>query len=314
MRILILGGGNGFIGWNLSKYFAQNPDNIIYSSFFQERKPGVKNVIYIYGDLTKREEVENLFNEAGPDIVILAAAYTTSSKDVVENPWKHNTTNSCMNPLVFEICHTHKIKHCIWFSCSTMYPSSPKSQKEIDWKLGSPITKQYQLVAAMKTYSEQLCEIYGNMGVCKYTAIRLSNVFGPGDKQDLSKAHFLPSIIKKISESKENLSVWGNPDSARRDFIFIDDVVSMVNKIIHLQKNNFELFNCGCGYSRSVGEVIDIVKEISGKNGLKVIYDSSKPNIPVDISLNCEKAKEILGWEPKIDFRDGLKRTLDFIE
>ena len=186
-------------------------------------------------------EVDELFKRTKPDIVLHAAAYTTGSKDVVEAPWKHVTTNTIINALVLEACNTHKVEHTVFFSCSVPYQSKDTPQKETDWNPGDEIPKSYFGVGNMKVFTERLCEFYSRLGG-KFTAIRNSNIYGPWDKTDFDKCHMLPAQIRKVCEATNTLEVWGDGVSTKRDVLYVSDVVGLVDAVINNQKKNYELF------------------------------------------------------------------------
>jgi GDP-L-fucose synthase len=297
--ILVLG-GTGFIGNNCANYLGL------------EKGYTVTYPISRTYDLTKRDDVDRLFLESKPDIVIHCAAKTTNSKDVVLAPWNHVTDNTLMNALVFEACHRYKVKHCIFMSCSVMYQPKDKPQTELDWNPGDEIYPAYFGVGNMKVYSEKLCEFYSRLGKCKYTVIRNSNVFGPHDKFEINKCHMLPALVMKVVDATDSIEVWGDPvNQAKRDIIYVDDVVSLVDKIIEKQTTPFERFNCGQGKAYSVSDIVNLVQKAVGKN-LKITYNTSKPNIPTTVILDCEKAKKLLGWEPKTSIEEGLKKTVEW--
>jgi GDP-L-fucose synthase len=297
-KILVLGHA-GFIGSNILKHFGNNKED---------------SIVYLYEkvDLTNEEGVNGLFNGLNPDIVIHCAAETTNSKDVIHAPWKHVTSNVIMNALVFEACHRYKVKHCIFMSCSVMYQPKDYPQKESYWNPGEELYPAYFGVGHMKVYSERLCEFYSRLGVCKFTVIRNSNVFGPKDKFHPDKCHVVAATIKKVVDATDSIEVWGDPvNQAKRDIIYVEDVVTLVDKIIEKQITPFERFNCGQGKAYSVSDIVNLVQKSVGKN-LKITYNTSKPNIPTTVILDCEKAKKLLGWEPKVSIEEGLKRTVEW--
>jgi GDP-L-fucose synthase len=315
-KLLILG-AQGFLGANLVDFFSKNTNYDIYcTSSLSKKKPFSQKVnIYYKADLTFKSTVENLFATIKPDVVILAAANTSSSKDVIENPLNHVTDNCLINPLVIDACSRHKVKHMVFFSCSTMYENSDKPQKESDWNMGTPIYPPYWPVALMKIWTENLCKMYASLGNTKYTAIRLSNVFGPKDKLDLNRAHLVPSQIIKILKAKDKLEVWGDKDpknQAWRDIIYVDDVVDMVDLVLKKQQTSFELYNCGQGEAFPVSEIVGKIQKAAGKEDLKITYNNSKPNIPTTVILDCKKAKKELGWVPKTSIEDGLSKTIEW--
>lgn len=309
-KILILG-GQGFIGINIAKHFVNQKKFNVYATKHVADRYSDKNIKYITCDLTQKSSVEALFSSICPDIVIHAAAVTTGSKDVIEKPYLHVTDNMIMNSLVFEACHRHKVEHCVFFSCTVMYQPKDYAQKESDWKIEDEIYKSYYGVGSMKVFSERLCEFYSRLGNTKFTAIRHSNVYGSFDKYDLNKCHVLPAMVNKVVNAKDSLEIWGD-GKAKRDLVYISDLVDFVDKCLNKQKSNYELFNCGAEKAFSIREIIETIQKILNKNNLKFIYDESKPNIPTTVILNCEKAKKILKWSPVYDLEKGLTETVEW--
>ena len=85
-----------------------------------------------------------------------------------------------------------------------------------------------------------MCNFYSSLGITKYTVIRHSNIYGPYDKFDLEKSHFMGATITKVLTAKKNIEVWGEGKESR-DFVFIDDLVKFIEKSILFQKSFFEI-------------------------------------------------------------------------
>ncbi len=309
-KILILGGANGFIGRNLVNYFKNNENFDVYSSWNKDLPIYDKKCLYLQADLTLKDDVKSLFNLVRPEIVLQFAAYTTNAKDVIESPMSHSTTNYIINSLVLEAAHKFGVKHFIYPSCSTMYASKEIPQTEVEWSLDT-IPHCYKHVAYMKTAVERMCEAYASMGKCKYTVVRQSNIFGPHDKTNLEQAHVFASMVTKICAATDTLEIWGD-GKAKRDLLYIDDLVDMIDRVIKYQQTPYEIYNCGQGKAYSILEIIQAIQEVTNKKDLKLVYNNSKPNIPTITILDTSKAKNELGWEPKISFEDGVKKTVEW--
>lgn len=303
---LLICGANGFIGRSCVEYFHKTQKYNITATYFSDGPTCMLNgVESVNVDLREEREVKKLIQ--GKDIIIQAAATTTGAKDVIERPYLHVTDNAVMNSWIFREAMLNKTTHVIFPSCTVMYQPKDFPQKETDWSASDRIYKNYFGVGNTKVYLENMCEFYSTLGETKFTAIRHSNVYGPYDKFDLDKCHVVPAFVNKIINSDKVLDVWGNGE-AKRDIIYIDDLVSMIESTIEKQTTKYELFNCGCGTAYSIKELAEVIMKVNGKN-LTLKYDPSKPNIPTTVILNCDKAKSMLGWEPKIGIEDGLKRT-----
>lgn len=309
MKNLLICGGEGFIGRNCVEHFSKYSDYKITSTYFSKQKYNpVDGVEYIQVDLRDENQVKEIVKNK--DIIIQAAATTTGSKDVINNPYIHVTDNAVMNSWLFRESVLNNVEHLIFMSCTVMYQSKNSPQKESDWSPSDEIYENYFGVGNTKVYLENMCKFYSKLGNTKFTAIRHSNVFGPYDKYDLDKCHVVPAFINKIINSTDTLDVWGD-GSASRDIIFIDDLVDMVEKIIKKQSTKYELYNCGIGKAYSIKELANSIMEVNNKK-LNLIFDKTKPNIPTIVVLDCEKAKKELGWYPKTDILKGLEITSEW--
>jgi len=306
-KILICG-GTGFIGRNLVENLSKNKNYQVYATYNTTKKIKIKNVKWIKGDLRKDSFSKKITKNI--DVVIQAAATTTGSKDVVMQPFVHVTDNAVMNAYLFRNSYLNKVKHVIFFSCTTMYKSSKRPIKENNFNPLKDIEPKYFGVATTKVYNENMCDFYSRIGKTKFTAIRHSNIYGPYDKYDLERSHVFGATVTKVMTAKKEIVVWGR-GTEKRDLLHVDDLVSFIKLSIKKQKNKFELLNCGAGYSISINNLVKKIIKISGKK-LKIKYDLSKPTIPTYLSVNCDMARKKFGWKPKVNLDNGIKKTVDW--
>jgi len=304
-KILICG-ATGFIGRNLIEDLSKNKNNKIYATFNKRKKQNLKNVTWVKGDLRNDDFSKRITKNI--DIVIQAAATSSGSKDVVLRPYLHVTDNAVMNAYLFRNSYLNKVKHVIFFSCTTMYKSSKKPVKENEFNSIKDIVPKYFGCGTTKVYNEAMCEFFSRIGETKFTVIRHSNVYGPYDKYDLERSHVFGATITKVMKAKDEVIVWGK-GTEERDLVHVDDLVNFVKLSIAKQKKKFRLLNCGAGYSISIGNLVKKIIKISNKK-LKIKYDLTKPTIPFVLSVNCNIAKKELDWKPKISLDEGIKSTI----
>ena len=305
MKIIICG-ATGFIGRNLVEFFNKNGNEII--AVFNKRKPfcpSSENLRWINADLRTPGVLKDYLKDT--DVLLQFAATTSGAKDIIERPYIHVTDNAVINSYLLRECFENNIGHFVFPSCTVML-NSEENQSESDWNPNTKINEKYFGVAYTKIYVEQMCRFYSKLGL-KTTVIRHSNAYGKYDKFDLFKSHVLGATITKVINAKENeiLEVWGT-GQARRDFIYIDDLVDFIDKSISNQKDNFGLYNCGMGYSVSINDLVKKIIKISGKE-LRIRNNIDRPDFPTALSLNCEKAFNELNWKVKTNLEDGLKKT-----
>jgi len=156
-----------------------------------------------------------------------------------------------------------------------------------------------------------MCEFYSKISNTKYTAIRHSNIYGPYDKFDLEKSHFFGATLTKVLTVKDNkIVVWGD-GSEERDLLYVSDLVDFVEIVLKKQKESFELINLGLGKSYSVKDVINKIIKVSGKK-FHLEFDTSKPTIKFNLTVNTDKAQKKYNWKPKNSLETGIEKTIDW--
>ena len=305
-KILVCG-ATGFIGRNLVEHFARKYEYDIRAVEHQSPRFEYPGVEWVKADLTRQEDANRVIR--GIDIVIQAAATTSGVADIINRPYIHTTDNAVMNSHIFRAVHKHNIHHLIFFSCTAMYPSSKEALRENDFN--GDIPPQYFGVGWTKIYLEKMAEFYSSLGSSKFTVLRHSNISGPHDKYDFERSHMFGATVSKIMTTQDGkIVVWGQGKEAR-DLLYVDDLMHSVELSILQQRGSFGLYNIGYGTAFPIKEVVKHIVIASNKN-IEIKYDKSKPTINTSIFLDCTKAGDEIGWKPKIGFKDGVKRTLDW--
>ena len=310
MQKILICGATGFIGRNLLEYFSNKEEYIVHA-VYNKTQPELgkyENVEFVNADLCDRNDVRRVTENI--DIVIQAAATTSGSADIVNQPYIHVTDNAVMNSLLLRECMNNSVKHFIFFSCTVMYPSSETAQKEVDWREDGAKDKKYFGVANTKVYIEKMLRFYADNSDMKTTAIRHSNIYGPYDKYELGKSHFFGASISKVLTAEEEVEIWGSGEE-KRNLLYIDDLCKMVNLTIRMQKEKYKLYNCGSNQAYSVEQIVKKIIKASGKN-LEIRKNEEKPTIKINIDIDSERAKQELGWTAEVNIDDGIRRTIDW--
>lgn len=308
-KILVCG-ATGFIGRNLLDALRHDPDSELYGVFHKtppdDELRGRAGLTLKEADLRDPVQVERCMR--GMDVVLQAAATTSGARDIVTRPWIHVTDNAVMNALIFRACQQFAVSRLVFFSCTTMYPSSRTPVAEDDFNHQVP--DKYFGVGWTKVYNEKMCEFYARLGPTRYTVIRHSNIYGPFDKFDLERSHAFGATVTKVLDAPEHgqIVVWGN-GSELRDLLYVDDLTAFVQAALAKQTTPFELVNVGAGISLPIRELVERVILASGKQ-LNIVYDRSKPTINFDLVLNIDRARERFGWTPRTSLDEGIAKTL----
>ncbi len=306
IRVVVLG-ATGFVGRNMAEAFANDPACDVVG--VRHLRPAFSHprIRWVEADLATDAGVTAAL--AGADVAIHAAAATAGSAANLGDPLSMIVDNQVMNGRIFAAAHRLHVAHVVWFSCSVMYPSSPTPQREDDYDPRAEVHPAYAGVAITKVYFENMCAWYAGLGRTRFTALRHSNVYGPHDKFDLARSHvFGATVTKALTASDGRLTVWGTGRAAR-DLIHADDLYAAVKAVIAGQKRPYALFNVGAGFATTTRELATRIVRASGRK-LDVVLDPAKPTIDTELSLDCARIREELGWRPQIDLDTGIARTI----
>lgn len=305
---ILITGATGFIGRNMTEYFSKRSEFAVHAVCFNRPPYECPGVTWHIADLRCPEDVARVL--ADVDILIQAAATTSGSKDIVTKPYIHVTDNAVMNSYLFRAAFEQAVKHVIFFSCTVMYNSSDQALKESDFDAKAELHPRYFGVGHTKLYVEKMCEFFSRISQTKFTAIRHSNIYGPHDKFDLERSHVFGATITKVLNAVDKVNVWGTGEE-ERDLLYVDDLTRFVELALFKQKEAYRLYNCGYGQAISIKDLVQKIIHHSGKK-LHIEHDLSQPTIKTSLFLDCERAKQELGWQPQVSLDQGILNTLQW--
>lgn len=308
MKTILVCGATGFIGRNLLEHYSKK-DYKIRATYF--RRPALikefPNVEWVKCDLRNPQQVKEVVKDV--NIVMQFAATSSGAKDIVSKPYIHVTDNALMNSILLRESFENNVEHFIFPSCTVMYQKSQDAVKEVDYNPADEILPFYYGAGHTKVYLEKMCKFYAKLGRTKHTVLRQSNIYGPHDKYDLEKSHVTGATITKAMSSKTGkIVVWGTGEESR-DLLYVADLVEFIDLAINRQKENYELFNVGLGQAIKIKELVKKVVDCSGRK-LVIEHDLTKPTIPTSLFLDCSKAKQKLGWQPKHSLESGIEKSI----
>jgi GDP-4-dehydro-6-deoxy-D-mannose reductase len=157
--------------------------------------------------------------------------------------------------------------------------------------------------ALSKYLGEQLCEFHAAHHGLQITTLRAFNVFGPGQNRNFLVAHVLEQVLGGRKIKVNNLS-------PRRDYLYIDDFIPALLRTLHGPHGGYDVFNVGSGSSVSVKEVVDVMQSVAGTELPVDCAGAVRPNEIDDVYADVGKARRLLGWEPRLSFREGVGRLV----
>jgi GDP-L-fucose synthase len=293
VRALVTGGG-GFLGSHLVERLEADGHDVV---------PARRRDY----DLTVATDTARLFEDVRPELVFHLAAEVGGIGANRANPGRYWYANLMMGAHVLEQSRVHEVEKLVIAGTVCSYPKhTPVPFSETDLWNGYPeetnapygVAKKAVLVGA-QAYREQ----YGLNAIYLMPA----NLYGPRDNFDLESSHVIPALIRKMVDSPEEIVLWGD-GTPTREFLYVDDAVEGL-LLAAERYDGPEPVNLGTGAEISIGDLAELVAEVTGFHG-RVTWDSSMPNGQPRRSLDASRAEELFGFRARTALRDGLARTV----
>lgn len=307
-RILITGGA-GLIGSNLTRTLLKADADRIYllddlSSSEKWNIPKSSNVVFIHGSILDEKALEEAFSEQ-PSYVIHLAAHFANQKSI-DNPDKDLLVNGLGTLKVLQYSRASNTDKFVFASsgCSVYGNAAPLPVKEdfISLHLDSP----YQI---NKLLGELYCNFFHSHYGLQVVIGRFFNVYGPGEIPGKYR-NVTPNFIYWALHDQP-LSITGTGEETR-DFTFVDDIVEGVLRAGTTPEAVGEAINLASGTETKVMDLAKMINNLVGnENGVKFVGRREWDKI-TRRRASIEKAIRILGYEPKIDIRKGIKRTVEW--
>jgi UDP-glucuronate 4-epimerase len=306
----LITGGAGFIGSHVAERLLQRGERvIILDNFNNYYDPAIKrasierikhkNLTVIEGDVRDVELVKKLFKDYGIRRVAHLAAMAGVRLSVYETPlyMDVNTTGS-MN--LFEAARDNEIEQFVLASTSSVYGTT----KVLPFIETDTADRPLAAYPASKRAAEILAYTYHNLNKANYTVLRFFNVYGPAGRPDM-----MPMRLMHASQDNTEIKIFNGGDISR-DWTYIDDTVAGVIAALD-RPLGYEVINLGVGNPISLTDFVEIIEELSGKEIRKVTVDTPPSDPPITYCDNT-KARELLGFNPKVSVQEGLAKTWEW--
>ena len=311
--MILIVGGAGYIGSHMNKILNQRGietlvlDNLVYG-----HHEAVKWGKFVEGDLANVSLLDRIFIEYPIEAVMHFSAYAYVGESV-EKPEKYYNNNVVNTLHLLDAMRRHDVKYFIFSSTCATY-GEPEKMPIVEDMPQNPINPY----GRTKLMVEKILEDYHRAYGLNYCALRYFNAAGADPACEIGElhdpeTHLIPLVLDAAIGKRKSISVFGTDyptldGTCVRDYIHINDLADAhIRALEYIRKNDCsEKFNLGNGCGYSVKEIIEMARKVTGKK-IPVVYAERRPGDPPELIGSAEKAKRILGWEPKFDLESIMQ-------
>lgn len=329
-KTILVTGAAGFIGSNLSLRLLSEVKNVnvvgidnindYYDVKIKEERlkklKSYDHFRFVYGNIADKAEIDNLFVEHHPHVVVNLAAQAGVRYSIV-NPDAYVQSNLIGFYNILEACRHHGVEHLVYASSSSVYGSNKKVPYSTDDKVDNPVS----LYAATKKSNELMAHAYSKLYNIPSTGLRFFTVYGPAGRPDMAYFGFTNKLVKG-----ETIKIF-NYGNCKRDFTYIDDIVEGIVRVMQHAPDKktgedglpippYKVYNIGNSHPENLLEFIQILQEeLTTAGVLPKDYDFEAhkelvPMQPGDVPVtyaDTTPLEEDFGYKPATPLREGLR-------
>ena len=309
MKYLVTGGA-GFIGSNIVSQLLKDRQQVVaLDNFATGKRENIlplmkdKNLTMIEGDLRSFHIVRAAVK--GVDYILHQGALPSVPRSI-NDPITSNDVNILGMLNILEAAKEFGVKRVVCASSSSIYGNS-ETMPKVESMPVNPLSPY----ALTKYAQERYCQIFSKIYGLETVALRYFNVFGPNQDPTSEYSAVIPKFIRLIMQDKEPV-IYGD-GSQSRDFTFVENNVWANIQACTAPKAAGEVINVACGERYTLIDLVNMINEILGKN----VEPKFAPDRAGDVKhslAGIQKAKELLRYEVRVDFKEGLKRTIEFFK
>lgn len=310
-RVLITGGA-GFIGSHLTERLVREGWKVtVFDDFNDAYDANIKRnnlsavrqyVELIEGDIRDAVLVERCFARGKFDLVVHLAA-RAGVRPSIQQPKLYMTTNIEGSFNLVDSCRHHEVGNFIFASSSSVYGVNRK----VPFAETDLIERTISPYAATKLACEQICSNYSHLFGIRARCLRFFTVYGPRQRPDLAIAQFCRAIL-----DGRTLTRFGDGHT-RRDYTYVEDIVEGIVRSFDDRGSDYEVLNLGGSATTRLCDLIAMLEEELGIQARIEQAPEQLGDVPLT-HADISKARDLLGWEPMVPIREGLRRYVAWLQ
>ena len=316
---VLVTGGASFIGSHLVDKLVLLGSNVtvvdnLSSGTLENLKQSQEKITFLNQDLEyiSKPDLEKTFKDQ--EIVFHLAAVHGGRGYITTHP-ADVSSNYSIDHHVFEGCNDSNVKNLVFASTACVYPTKLQDTIGSDYKLKEQDADPTNLDGLMsadieygweKLMSEMQLNAFKKQYGLKGCPVRFVTAYGPRENE----THAIIALIYKAIEKMNPYQIWGDGNQ-ERDFTYVEDIVD--GTILAAEKiSDGTPINLGTGERYKMIDVVNMIFKILEWKPDKLEFDTSKPVGALSRALDNERANNLLGWSPRFNLEDGLRKTIDW--
>ncbi|MDP6637003.1 MAG: SDR family oxidoreductase [Phycisphaerae bacterium] len=308
MAKYLVTGGAGFIGCNLVRYILnEGCDVVVLDNFATGKRENLTEIAerieLIEGDIRDRDTVDRAID--GCSAIFHQAALGSVPRSM-EDPATSHDVNVNGTVTVLEAARAAGVKRVVFAASSSAYGERAESPKH-EAMAPSPISPYAANKVSCEAYMQAYAFGYGMETVC----LRYFNVFGPHQDPEGAYAAVIPAFVSRLLSGQAPV-VFGDGEQSR-DFCYIENVCDANWLAAHAPAESCsgKVMNIACNARTSLNQILDQLKQLLDSD-IEAVYEDERAGDVKHSLADVSLAGEAIGYEPKVFFEEGLKKSIDW--
>lgn len=314
MKQILITGGAGFIGSSLIAKLVGDPNLKItcldnFDSFYNPKvkknniRPFIKktNFNLVEADIRNFSQMKSKIANHYDSIIHLAAK--VGIKPSLVDPIIYTEVNILGTQNLLELARRVGCKQFIFASSSSVYGVNPN----VPWREDDHVLMPISPYGSTKISGELLGHVYSKLYNLQFIGLRFFSVYGPRQRPDL----VIHKFTQLISEGK-SITIYGE-GKTKRDYTFIDDIVSGIIATLDYSRSRYEIINLGNNEPVELLELVQVLEKVLGKKAIVNKLPEQLGDAPVTFA-DISKAQRILNYQPRTSLFDGLQKYVSWFK